>query len=194
MPKLGMKEIRKDQVTAATKRCILKKGLSNMSVKDIAEEAGLSTGIIYHYFKNKDDLLLQVLKDSFRKSEEQVRETVNPIENSNEKLSNYIDNLNRMPIDNPEFMIIFMNYLGEAKFNPNIQQIVKKFIHNLQSFIIENFSNEEIDNDRMKKFSVILSALGVGLGMIWTLNNDAFDIDEMAETIKQFVLPYLISK
>ena len=61
MPKIGMEEIRKDQVIKATERCIVEKGYSNMSVKDISAEASVSTGIIYHYFNNKEDLLLQVI-------------------------------------------------------------------------------------------------------------------------------------
>jgi AcrR family transcriptional regulator len=85
MPKLEMEDIRKEQVIEAAKNCIISKGLSNLSMKDISEEASVSTGIIYHYFKSKEDLLMQVLKTSFRQSHEKVMETVEPLQKPEEK-------------------------------------------------------------------------------------------------------------
>lgn len=37
---------------------ILKEGYHNVTTDDIAKAAGLSTGIVYHYFKDKKDILL----------------------------------------------------------------------------------------------------------------------------------------
>ena len=194
MPKLGMKEFRKDQVTEATMRCIIRKGLSNLSVKEIAAEAGLSTGIIYHYFDNKDDLLLQVLKKSFQKSDEKVRNNIDSIQSPKDKLSHHIDSINRMPIENPEFMVVFLNYLGEANYNPNIRQIVNRFFKSFQSYIIEYLHDEDTDPNQLNDLTVILSALGVGLGMMWTLNNESFDIEEISASIKKLVMPLLGSR
>ncbi|MBQ8131924.1 MAG: TetR/AcrR family transcriptional regulator [Bacilli bacterium] len=41
---------------------ICKKGYYNISTKDIAEYAGVSTGIIYQYFKDKKEILLEGVK------------------------------------------------------------------------------------------------------------------------------------
>lgn len=50
------KERRREQITAAAKRVIFVKGLKKTTMKDIAEEAELSPGTIYLYFKNKEEL------------------------------------------------------------------------------------------------------------------------------------------
>ncbi|MEH6943947.1 TetR/AcrR family transcriptional regulator [Bacillus sp. JJ722] len=191
MPKLGMKEIRKDQVIAATMRCIINKGLSKMSVKDIAAEAGVSTGIIYHYFKNKDDVLLQVLKESFRKSDEQVIQTVAPLTTSREKLSNHISSINHMSSHNPEFIIVLMNYLGEATYNPHIHQIINKFFNNLQSYMRDYLSDELSDDNNIQNIPVILYALGLGLGVMRTLNSEAYNLEEIDLTVKKIITSYL---
>ena len=42
------------------------KGVGNTSIKEIAREAGVAQGLLYHYFASKDDLLWGVLEsDSF---------------------------------------------------------------------------------------------------------------------------------
>ena len=50
------KEMRRKQITAAAKRVFFVKGLNKTTMKDIAEEAELSPGTIYLYFKNKEEL------------------------------------------------------------------------------------------------------------------------------------------
>jgi TetR/AcrR family transcriptional regulator, fatty acid metabolism regulator protein len=39
-----------------------KRGYNTASIKDIADKAGVATGTVYLYYKNKDDLLLQAMK------------------------------------------------------------------------------------------------------------------------------------
>ena len=50
------RERRRQQISAASKRVFVSKGVSKATIKDIAEEAELSPGTLYIYFKNKDEL------------------------------------------------------------------------------------------------------------------------------------------
>lgn len=57
MPKVGMKAIRQAQLINATMTVIDRVGLADASIAVIAKEAGVSTGIISHYFGDKNGLL-----------------------------------------------------------------------------------------------------------------------------------------
>jgi AcrR family transcriptional regulator len=187
MPKLGMEDIRKEQVIKAAKSCIVNQGISNLSMKKLAEEAGVSTGIIYHYFKNKEDVLLQVLKESFRRSHEKVLETVNPIKNPADKLTRHLENINAVPRDNSDFYVVLLNFLGEATYNQEIRKIVAKFFKNLKVYIEQYMETERYD----KNLPVMIYALGMGLGIMWTVDQHLFDIDEMEKSIKKLFLGYM---
>lgn len=50
MPKVGMPDIRKPQLVQATMTVIDRVGLHGASIALISKEAGVSTGIINHYF------------------------------------------------------------------------------------------------------------------------------------------------
>ncbi len=186
-----MEEIRKEQVIQAAKTCIVEKGISNLSMKDIAAEANVSTGIIYHYFKNKEDVLLQVLKESFRKSHEQVMETVEPLKTSSEKLMRHLENIHRVPKDNPDFYRIFLNYLGEAAHHPEIRKIVVKFFRNLKAYTEGYLLTNAKDDGRLKAASILIYALGLGLGIMWTMDNDFYDLDEMEHRFKELITSYI---
>ena len=189
MPKLGMKELRKEQVITAAKNRIVRNGLSNLSLKNIAEEAGVSTGIIYHYFDNKEDVLLQVLKESFRQSHLKVMETVEPLPTAKEKLPKHLENINAVPKENPEFYLILMDYLGEANHNKKIREIISRFFSNLKSYI-EEYLGEGRQED-LGNLPVMIYALGLGLGLMWTIDEDLYDIDRMEKDFKRLVMGYL---
>jgi AcrR family transcriptional regulator len=50
-----------DRIVRCSKRAFLQHGFKDASLRNIAAEAGLTTGAIYQYFKNKDDLFEHIV-------------------------------------------------------------------------------------------------------------------------------------
>lgn len=57
MPKVGMEPIRRRQLIAATISAIHAHGLADATVSRISSTAGVSSGIVHHYFGDKNALL-----------------------------------------------------------------------------------------------------------------------------------------
>ncbi|WP_017940182.1 transcriptional regulator BetI [Zestomonas thermotolerans] len=57
MPKVGMQPIRRSQLINATLQAVDQVGMGDASIAYIAKLAGVSNGIISHYFKDKNGLL-----------------------------------------------------------------------------------------------------------------------------------------
>jgi transcriptional repressor BetI len=62
MPKLGMEPIRRRQLIEATIASIYEDGLADTTVSRISARAGISPGLVHHYFENKDALLEATLR------------------------------------------------------------------------------------------------------------------------------------
>ncbi|MBC8036315.1 MAG: transcriptional regulator BetI [Rhizobiales bacterium] len=62
MPKLGMGPIRRKQLVQAAIAAIHEHGFTNATVARIARGAGLSPGIVHHYFADKDELLFETMR------------------------------------------------------------------------------------------------------------------------------------
>jgi len=195
VPKLGMEAVRREQVIEAARKCIVDKGVANLSVKDIALAAGVSTGIIYHYFKNKEDVLLRVLRESFRKSYDQVMATVEPIKPPGEKLFKYIENLNQVPRDNPDFFVLLLNYLGQAKSHEPVQEIVRGFIRNVASYVEDlvalGVAEDVFARDKADHLPEMIVALGLGLGIMWTIEPGLFDLERMGRSFRELIGGYI---
>lgn len=62
MPKVGMKDTRRQQLIDATMASIAELGLQNTTIISISKRAGLSSGIISHYFGGKQGLIEAALR------------------------------------------------------------------------------------------------------------------------------------
>jgi len=63
MPKLGMGEIRRRQLIDATQVVLHREGMDDLTLKKIADEAGVVTSQITHYFGTKEALLNATMAD-----------------------------------------------------------------------------------------------------------------------------------
>ena len=59
-------ERRRRKILEAARACFGREGYAGATVARIAEEAGVSNGLLYNFFRNKDHLLEVVLKDVVR--------------------------------------------------------------------------------------------------------------------------------
>src|ERR1700751_317579 len=61
MPKKADHDARREGFALAAWRIIAERGIDEVTIREIAREAGYSSGVLAHYFENKDDLLLNAL-------------------------------------------------------------------------------------------------------------------------------------
>jgi AcrR family transcriptional regulator len=62
MPRIVDSEARREEIAEAIWRVIAKHGMEAVTVREIAKEACCTTGMLVHYFQNKDELILHALR------------------------------------------------------------------------------------------------------------------------------------
>ena len=62
MPLIVDKEAVRKEILMAFERCIEKKPMTKITLRDIAEEAGMSHPKLLHYFESRDDLVVSYLR------------------------------------------------------------------------------------------------------------------------------------
>lgn len=75
MPRVVDVEQRRSELTDATARVIARSGIAGATMREIADEAGWTTGAITHYFAGKHELLLATFEASLaaRRSQRALR-------------------------------------------------------------------------------------------------------------------------
>lgn len=85
----------RQRVLDAAVRCILEQGLYRASSNAIAEEAGLSWGVIQYYFGTREALMLAVLEEGARRLQEAVQNATIAGDTIPERVECYLDILTR---------------------------------------------------------------------------------------------------
>ncbi len=67
---------RRSQIVAAAVKLFGDRGYYTVTIKDIAKEAGISTGLIYQYFQNKEDVLLLTLMERLDRYKDDVTKAI----------------------------------------------------------------------------------------------------------------------
>jgi AcrR family transcriptional regulator len=65
---------RRRQILAAAVKVFAEKGFHSSRVGDVAEEAGIAYGLVYHYFQSKEDLLETIFRTTWTEMLARVRE------------------------------------------------------------------------------------------------------------------------
>lgn len=61
-----MLDTRNAQILGAAVELFARRGLSATRIKDIAELAGISQGLVYHYYKSKEDIFIALIRNAFQ--------------------------------------------------------------------------------------------------------------------------------
>ena len=59
------KKTSKEKIKLKAFKLMAKQGIKNISMREIAQACGVSKPVLYYYFKDKDDLLFQMIKERF---------------------------------------------------------------------------------------------------------------------------------
>ncbi|TYP73041.1 TetR/AcrR family transcriptional regulator [Paenibacillus methanolicus] len=70
---IQIRDERREQIKAAAIQVFARKGILSAKMSMIAETAGISSGLLYHYFKSKDELFTTLVQEAMSESEMGIR-------------------------------------------------------------------------------------------------------------------------
>jgi TetR/AcrR family transcriptional repressor of bet genes len=117
-------EERREQLILATIRSVADRGLADTTIATVAQEAGLSQGIVNLHFRSKDGLLTETLRylaDEYRTACQKAAETgaVSPVEG----LLAMIELDFRRTICSRDKLAVWFAFWGERRFRPTYRRI-----------------------------------------------------------------------
>jgi AcrR family transcriptional regulator len=84
----------RERIAAATQEIYLQQGIEGVSMRKVAERVGVSAPALYRHFKNKDELLGEIVIEGLKILERYLRPAMNaatPIERLRQMIEGYLD-------------------------------------------------------------------------------------------------------
>jgi AcrR family transcriptional regulator len=161
MPKKVDHDARREELVLAAWRVIAANGIDEVTIRDIARESGYSSGVLAHYFKNKDDLLAHALRLSHTRIRKRYDAEVDTPAAVDALRAILIDNL---PMDEQRDLEtrIEMSFWARALRNEELHEIQQKESETLRELLRELVEKAQKDKAIAKKHDreEILELLG----------------------------------
>ncbi|HEY3145090.1 MAG TPA: transcriptional regulator BetI [Dongiaceae bacterium] len=136
MPKVGMEEIRRRQLIEATIASIHDVGFSESSVSRIAAKAGVSAGIVHHYFEDKGELLEATLRQLGANLSVSVIRRLNAAKNPAHRLMAVVDGNLGPELFTPEAVSAWLAFWSQVPTRPELARIQTAIIRRLHSNLV----------------------------------------------------------
>ncbi len=111
---MGMGPIRREQICRAAASVIARDGFAGTTMRNVAEEAGVSTGMLNHYFANRQDLLMQTLVFVSERTQEATARALEAIPPGPRRLRALLDTAISDDPAAVETWRVWINAYGEA--------------------------------------------------------------------------------
>lgn len=107
----------RDKVLTTALRLFTCKGYFNTSMRDITRESSVSTGSVYHYFKDKEGVGAALYQDMMNRMSRELEEISRKHESAHDQCHAVISLLFKITQEEPEVMS-FMLYVKHREFLP----------------------------------------------------------------------------
>lgn len=191
MPKVGMLEIRRQQLIQATLVCIEKYGITDTTIVQIAQEAGLSSGIISHYFGGKMGLLNETMRELMRELRFAISESTKKETNLTPyRAIEIIIDCNFNPQTDSAKMKVWLSFWSMSMHQDSLQRLQKINDSRLYSNLLFHFK-KQLSQKQSENAARGLAALIDGLWLHGSLRSEEFDHHQAREITKQFLTKLL---
>jgi AcrR family transcriptional regulator len=175
------KEQKKKDIALGTKALILEHGISNLTISQIAKAANIGKGTVYEYFKNKDEIVFELVEILMYEHNLQKENKLARVESTREKVKHffsffYVD-------EDRELREIYKQFTSIALTSPNEEMtafqtecyiLYKKW---MEDIIDEGIKNKELAEEA-KELIMGIFAFAQGLFIMSVTTSAIVDLQQ----------------
>ncbi|MCW8806463.1 MAG: TetR/AcrR family transcriptional regulator [Ignavibacteriaceae bacterium] len=155
------------------------KGYHATSISQIAEKAGISKGLLYNYFKSKEQLLDSIIMKVYDEIMRIVQMAENlPAEKQIEQMIiQTIDHLKK----NTTFWRLYLFLVHQSDVQKKLEALYEKMRDEYMEYIVKLFQEMGSKNPTME--ALMLGTMFDGIGLNYVTAPEGYPIDEMSNYI-----------
>ncbi|MFD1746744.1 TetR family transcriptional regulator C-terminal domain-containing protein [Rhizobium helianthi] len=179
---------RREDLINATLDCIAEFGIQGATVRQIATRAGVTGGLIRHYFDSKDQMIQAAYRQIMENMLEPALTAADQDLPARRRLCDFIVANLTPPVTDVKMLSLWAVFIGQIRIDPAIAAIHREnylvFLNKLEDLISCFFRErgEVIDSERCRQDAIALNGLIDGLWLEGTLAADMFRECELAQT------------
>ncbi len=118
-------EVQKERILAAAQSCFVESGFYAASMATIAETAGMSQGLIYRYFENKNAIILAIIEQQLTVARRRIRE-LHSSEHLSKRIFDYLDEWEPGK-ENSMNTALYLEISAQSTRDPQIAEALRRY-------------------------------------------------------------------
>lgn len=180
-------DARRQSLIEATARCLAKRGVGGTSVRAICNEAGVSAGLLRHYFASIDDVIADTYRWTGGRVQTALDEAAAQHGSPRTRLLAYLNASFRTPISEPDLLATWLAFWSLTRTNKTIAtihaQIYKEYRQKLETLLTALVPEQS----ERQNTAIALTALVDGLWLELSLGNAPFSAQEAERLVERWL-------
>lgn len=203
MPKVSedYKAKRRQEIIESALLCFAEKGFESSTMDDIVERSGTSKGLVYNYFKSKEELYSALMEERSSHMFSTLREKFQQLNTAKEKLkklfTHYLEGSKKEGYQ--DYLKVHFEWIIYASRNENLKQKMVYRYENEVCAFVENIVNEGIANGEFnpsvdpKSIASLFWAKVDGISLAYALTGDQDRYRNGLIESEKMLMNYLLS-
>lgn len=175
------------KILNAAFKCISARGYANVSLRDIADEAGVVLSQLNYYYKNKEGLFIEIVKTLARQYLNEIEDNLKKGKSEKERITYLIKYFQEMLRKNPELFKLLFDLTSMALWSASLKELLNDLFNSLagliEKYIVNDFSDKEKFKSPITLSRMMLGTLfGTSIQVI--LANEKEDMIDSLSTLK----------
>ncbi len=136
------------KILNAAFKCISERGYASVSLRDIADEAGVVLSQLNYYYKNKEGLFTEIIKTLTQQYLNEIEDNLKKGDTEKEKMMHLIEYFQEMLKERPELFKLLFDLTSMALWSESFKELLNDLFNNvvnlIETYIINDFSDERI--------------------------------------------------
>lgn len=175
MARLSIEQLRRQELAAAAYEILQEEGIAGTTLAKVAERAGMSKGIVLHYFKGKDALLETVMRHANSLLRDEVVRLMAEAKSPRQRVEAIIAGNFSPKFFKPEICNAWLSLCAEVPRNANFARI-QRAIHARMRSNLMSALRQLLPPERHEAAVIGITAMIDGLWLRFGLNQDGLTL------------------
>jgi TetR/AcrR family fatty acid metabolism transcriptional regulator len=191
-PRPDVSEERKSQIIESAIKVFSRDGFAGARMDDVAAESGLSKGLLYWYFKSKEEIIIAIADTLFSGEFRRMDEISAKDRPARACLNEYLDILLEDLRGFSKFMPVIYEFYALAFRNKTVRRVMQRYMRRYISFaepiIRRGMDNGEFPPGNARRAAIALGAAMEGTLLLWAYAPSIIQLEEQLRTSTNLVL------
>lgn len=196
MPKIVDVEASKMRIVRATWSVIAAEGIQSVSMRRVATQAGCTTGLITHYFRDKDELVTYAYRVALDRMLTDAATEVAKQRGVSDRLLAAVEAIEPSDKQMKQLTIVLMNFWGQAAFNSayaaRCRQDYRRWRRLIARVVAQGIDSGELRAETdVRVLTDLITLLSDGLSVGMTLTPKAYPGAHRRTIIRGILQPFI---